>query len=92
MARIQKGNLRGHQQSKTWIWRLQLPLFLVRPQKGLIHASQLLFAYLKFSWVFLDFSYQPQTSSSSSSYPVYPAHRKTMDRIWGGKDGGNSYP
>ena len=31
-------------------------------------------------------------NASSSSYPVYPVHRKTMGRVWGGKDGGNSYP
>ena len=29
---------------------------------------------------------------SSSSYSMYPAHRKTMDKVRGGKDGGNSYP
>ena len=33
MARTQRGKLRGHQQSKTWIWRLQLPLSLVMPSE-----------------------------------------------------------
>ena len=30
-------------------------------------------------------------SSSSSSYPVYLAHRKTMDKVLGRKEGDNSY-
>ena len=33
-----------------------------------------------------------QYSRLSSPYPVYPAHKKTMDMVWEEKDGGNSYP
>ena len=32
-----------------------------------------------------------ESSSPSSSYLVYPAH-KTMSRVWGGKDDNHSYP